>query len=146
RSVGDGWSRISRDCVSTPIERSTATYEWHRAKDHPNERYPLIEWGWGRGECVQAIARVGLPQPGKSACFFCPSSKKIEIFDLRERYPNLMKRALAMEANAELTSIKGLGRSFAWADLLTAKDATTDLFSESTVEIACECYDGEGEK
>jgi hypothetical protein len=40
----------------------------------------------------------------------------------------------------------GNGRSFAWADLLTAKDATTDLFSESTVEIACECYDGEGEK
>ena len=37
---------------------------------------------WGRDDCVAAIARVGLPQPGKSACFFCPSSKKHEIITL----------------------------------------------------------------
>lgn len=60
-------------------------------------RYPLIEWGWGRHECMEAIKRAGLPQPGKSACFFCPSSKKEEILDLKRRYPDLLERALAME-------------------------------------------------
>lgn len=32
--------------------------------------YPLIEWGWGREDCVAAIERAGLPVPPKSACFY----------------------------------------------------------------------------
>ena len=34
--------------------------------------YPLMEWGWDRAACQQAIKDAGLPQPGKSSCFFCP--------------------------------------------------------------------------
>lgn len=104
-------------------------------------RYPLIEWDWGREECVEAIARAGLPQPGKSACFFCPSSKPREILELGRTHPELLHRALAMEANAELTSVKGLGRSFAWADLVRYSEAQLDLFSH-TPEIPCGCFDG----
>lgn len=105
--------------------------------------YPLIAWGWGREECVEAIARADLPQPGKSACFFCPSSKKAEILDLAQRYPDLMVRAIAMEKNAELTSIKGLGRRFAWSDFIASSDAQSDLFSDAGSETPCGCYDGE---
>ena len=32
--------------------------------------YPLMEWGWDRAACQQAIEDAGLPQPGKSSCFF----------------------------------------------------------------------------
>lgn len=106
-------------------------------------RYPLIEWNWGREECVEAITRAGITQPGKSACFFCPSSKKPEIMLLRRQYPALAARAVAMEKNAELTSIKGLGRSFSWGDLYAADDAQAKMFPESNVEIDCGCYDGE---
>ena len=106
-------------------------------------RYPLIEWGWGREECVQAIERAGLPLPGKSACFFCPSSKKVEIKVLRRMYPDLAARAVALERNAELTEVKGLGRSFAWGDLYEAEDRQTDLFGETTIQQECMCYDGE---
>lgn len=106
-------------------------------------RYPLIEWNWGREECIAAIERAGLKQPGKSACFFCPSSKKQEIMLLRQQYPGLAKRAVAMEQNAELTSVKGLGRSFAWGDLYAADDAQEKLFPDSPIEIDCGCYDGE---
>lgn len=115
--------------------------ETRRAKDYENVRYPLIEWDWGRDECVEAIARAGLPQPGKSACFFCPSSKPREILQLSKTHPDLMARALAMEANAELTSVKGLGRNFAWADLVKFSEAQLDLFQ--TIETPCGCYDGE---
>ena len=38
--------------------------------------YPLMEWGWDRAACQQAIDDVGLPQPGKSSCFFCPSMRR----------------------------------------------------------------------
>ena len=34
--------------------------------------YPLMEWGWDREACIRAIEAAGLPQPGKSSCFFCP--------------------------------------------------------------------------
>lgn len=115
--------------------------ESHRAKEYPNTRYPLIEWDWGRDECVEAIHRAGLPQPGKSACFFCPSSKPHEILELKRLHPDLIQRALAMEAGAALTSVKGLGRSYAWADLVRYDDAQMDMFRVA-VEIPCGCFDG----
>ena len=49
-----------------------------------------------------------------------------------------MDRAIAMEENAELTTVKGLGRGYAWKDLI----ATDDMFPESHIELACGCYDG----
>jgi hypothetical protein len=116
--------------------------EPQRAIPIKGNRYPLIEWGWGREECVAAIEKEGLPRPGKSACFFCPSSKKAEIKVLRRMYPDLAARAVAMEKNAELTEVKGLGRSFAWGDLYEAEDRQTDLFGESSIQIECGCYDG----
>ena len=116
--------------------------EPHRAKPIEGNRYPLIEWDWGRDECIAAIDRAGLKQPGKYACFFCPSSKKHEIMQLRRQYPDLADRAVAMEKNAHLTSVKGLGRRFAWGDLYAADDAQAKLFGESNVEIECGCYDG----
>ena len=117
--------------------------EPQRAKPYEGNRYPLIEWGWGREECIEAIDRAGLKQPGKSACFFCPSSKKQEIYTLRRQYPELAARAVAMERNAELTTVKGLGRNFAWGDLYAADDAQAKLFPDSPIEIDCGCYDGE---
>lgn len=82
-------------------------------------RYPLMEeWGWDRNDCVRAIQAAGLPQPGKSSCFFCPSMKPQEILDLKEHYPALYQRALALEANAMpyLKRTKGLGRNYSWRE------------------------------
>lgn len=96
--------------------------EQHRAKPYVHEkyeyRYPLIEWGMEREDCIEVIRKAGLPLPGKSACFFCPSTTLPELYDLRDRYPDLLDRALAMEKNAELTSVKGLGRRFNWGEHL----------------------------
>ena len=106
-------------------------------------RYPLIEWDWGREECVEAILRAGLPQPGKSSCFFCPSSRKTEIIELQQRYPDLLARALAMEGNAELSSVKGLGRRFSWGEFIDAKDRQMEMFCDAGSELPCGCYDGD---
>ena len=77
-----------------------------------------------RAACERTIRGAGLPVPPKSSCFFCPASKKAEILWLRERHPRLLDRALTIEANARpnLTSVRGLGRSFAWADFLDGLD------------------------
>ena len=80
--------------------------------------YPLMEWGWNRENCIQAIHAAGLPQPGKSSCFFCPSMRANEIIALREQHPDLYRRALAVEEAAipNLRTVKGLGRNFSWAE------------------------------
>jgi hypothetical protein len=131
----------------------------------------LIEWDWAREECVEAIARAGLPQPGKSACFFCPSSTREEINALKAEYPILFQRALSMEKNAEdnLETVAGLGRRFSWHEhedtdagrafasqamrryragraKPNSSDAADDLFSlaaESGIDQDCGCYDGD---
>jgi hypothetical protein len=120
--------------------------EPHRAKGFVEERYPLIEWDWGRDECIAAIDRAGIRQPGKSACFFCPNSKKHEIIELGRLYPDLLTRALAIEAGATLDVVKGLGRRFAWADVVAADEAQLKLIPETSVDIACGCYDGESKR
>lgn len=122
--------------------------EERRVRDSGKEgytnRYPLIEWGWDRKKCVEVIHSAGLPSPGKSACFFCPSSKAQEIKSLAKQYPDLAERAVAMEANAGLTDIKGLGRDFSWKEMLEFDERQVKMFDDnwSTAEVPCGCYDG----
>lgn len=80
--------------------------------------YPLMEWGWNREECNRAIEAAGLPQPGKSSCFSCPSMRAEEIIALREQHSDLFRRAISMEDNARsnLITIQGLGRRYSWKD------------------------------
>ena len=65
-------------------------------------RYPLQQIGWTRADCIQAIIEEGLPVPIKSACFFCPSSQKWELWWLAGKHPDLFERALDMEHKAML--------------------------------------------
>lgn len=119
--------------------------EERRAKIRENTkytyRYPLIEWGIYREDCDAILAEAGLVV-GKSSCFFCPSMRKPEILELARMHPELMKRALEMEARAELTSVKGLGRRFAWSEFLASAKAQSELSFGGEPESPCGCYDG----
>lgn len=95
--------------------------------------YLLQDWGIDRIECLRLIANAGLPLPMKSACWFCPASKKSEIVWLRDTHPVLFQRAIAMEQRARdgkhgLDTVKGLGRNFAWSELahVQAEEVTDD--------------------
>jgi hypothetical protein len=109
--------------------------------------YPLMDWGWTREDCIKAIQQEGLPLPGKSSCFFCPSMKKKEIRTLYHRHPDLYERAIAIEdkARPNLTSIKGLARNWAWRDFVEAEKNQVSmcwLFPED--DLPCNCDDGGG--
>ena len=127
--------------------------EPQRAKIYTNDKYdfwyPLIEWGWGREECVEAIRRSGLPQPGKSACFFCPSMRKPEVIELSDTHPDLFARAVEMErralAGGKCTTIKGLGRHWSWEELVNADKAKREAMPEVSCVTDCACFDGESE-
>ena len=80
------------------VKRYQHSRKYNEADKKYENRYPLIEeWGWSRDDCVRAIQAAGLPQPGKSSCFFCPSMKRQEILALKEHYPELYQRAFDLE-------------------------------------------------
>ena len=111
------------------------------------KEYPLMEWGWSRSDCIKAIRDAGLPLPGKSSCFFCPSMKRWEIRTLYHRYPDLLRRALAIEdaAMPNLTSVRGLGRNWAWRDFICADEnqlVIPGAFSDEDLPCSC-CMKGE---
>ncbi len=111
-------------------------------RNYETNKSLLIEWGWGRDECIDAIKRHGLPQPGKSSCSMCPSSKKHEVIKLAKEHPDLYRkaitlerRALAGEGQAPAARVDGLGRHWNWETL-----AGSDV---ATPETDCGCYDGD---
>ncbi len=117
--------------------------EPHRAKDYTTDKYtnsyPLIDNDIDREECKNIIRKAGLKVPDKSSCFFCPNMRQSEIRELNERYPDLARRAVAMEDNADLTVIKGLGRNWAWKDLLNQGELFD--FPERYSDMPCGCVD-----
>ena len=88
--------------------------------------YPLMEWRWDRAACQRAIDDAGLPQPGKSSCFFCPSMRAEEIIYLRDHHPDLFRRAIALEDNARpnLKTVQGLGRNYSWKERFGKENCT----------------------
>lgn len=107
--------------------------------------YALIDWGWYREDCIKVIQDAGLPLPGKSSCFFCPSMKKQEIKELRKNHPELFERATALEKNAapNLLAVKGLGRNWSWESYIKEEESQISFcqFYEEN-EMPCGCYDG----
>jgi hypothetical protein len=123
--------------------------ERHRADRQARTdcRYPLIEWGWGQEHCVEAIERAGLPVPIKSACFYCPSMRKVEVLALAKSDPELLQRAVEMERAAKeagtLQTIKGLGRRWSWESLVKADESQLrlPLFDDVQAPICDQCVD-----
>jgi hypothetical protein len=106
-------------------------------------RYFLVEWGITSAMVADICQRELGYVPHKSACWFCPASKKSEVIWLKNTHPDLYERALRMESNAaeNLSTVKGLGRSWSWADLGRADDQQFKMFPE-TIETPCMCFDG----
>ena len=105
----------------------------------------MIDWGWYREDCIKKIEEYGLPLPGKSSCFFCPSMKKHEIKSLMRNHPELLERALKIENNAKdnLITVKGLGRSYAWEDFIKNIESQIEMCIEyDDGTMPCGCYDG----
>lgn len=124
--------------------------EAHRVKPSPlpwhTNWYPLVDWQWYRDDCIEAIKRHGLPQPAKSSCFFCPAMKRSEVLNLRDKHPELLKRALAIEDAAQktVTTKRGLGgQGNLWRDWLAMDEAQSKMMLDiEPHEIPCACIDG----
>ena len=128
-------------------ERATRMFEKNPEPEKYTWRAPLVEWDMGRVECVESIRAAGLPQPGKSSCWMCPSMTAAEVRRLGVDHPQLLARALRMESAAVRAgkiggsgkgTRKGLGGRMNWTEMLagSAEQAPSE-------DVACGCYDGE---
>ncbi len=113
--------------------------------DYPSKyqlKYPLIEMQINRSMCISIVESIGIKNPVKSCCFFCPAHKKHEIVELAEKYPELFKRALDIEENAKhtLETTKGLGRNFSWKSYEKANKSQLKMFDDfESSSIPCVC-------
>ena len=124
------------------VHRSDKTYRDERLE----LRFPLIDWQWGRTECLKAIERADFcAPPPKSACFFCPSSTKHEVITLSKSNPDLFDRAVAMEhaakASGKNKKIFHLGRHWSWERVVELDRAQLRLLPDPP-QIPCACRDG----
>jgi len=71
-----------------------AADEWRRAK---GLKYPLLDAGITRQDCIKLIEAEGLNVPQKSGCYICPFQRKPQWYELWQRHPKLFERAAKLE-------------------------------------------------
>lgn len=79
-----------------------STNEARRAKPNKDawltNRFPLLEHGWSRTDCLQFLDRNYPGHPvRRSACYLCPYRNQADWLELKELYPHLYQDAVAMD-------------------------------------------------
>jgi len=69
----------------------------HRWRNDTDVRFPLLELGWSRADCIKAIKKVGWCVPAKSGCFFCPFAKLDEFAELKANHPDQWEFLVKLE-------------------------------------------------
>ena len=91
------------------------TEEMQRMKLNQNKkifnRYPLIELGMSRADCMTFMEENGFPIPVKSACVFCPYHSDKFWLELKKENGNAWKTSVALDykiREREDISLKGI--------------------------------------
>jgi hypothetical protein len=74
--------------------------EAHRAKRWQGDdsvKFPLIELGMNRQDCIKVIQKVGWNVPVKSGCFICPYAKPAEFAQLKTEHRELFDEVCEIE-------------------------------------------------
>ena len=87
--IGYDWSEFAR--AQKPKTKSPKSIEY---------QYPLIEKRITRTQCKKIIRDHDLNVPRKSGCWFCPFQTLSQWKKLRDDYPELFKKAMALEERA----------------------------------------------
>lgn len=84
----DTWVGISLD---EKRRMNTSPVKWNQNK------YPLVEMGIRREDCIDLVARSGWPKPEHTACFICPNQNDFQWLMTKESYPEDWKIAVEAE-------------------------------------------------
>lgn len=65
--------------------------------NYATNRWPLIELGMRRLDCLKWMEKRGYPHPIKSACFFCPYMPNAQWRELKRHHPKDFQAAVKFE-------------------------------------------------
>lgn len=75
--------------------------------------YPLIDLRLDRAACIRIITDAGLPEPGKSSCFFCPFHTRAHWQRMKRDEPELFAKSVQLERTLNERRA-ALGRDPVW--------------------------------
>ena len=78
-------------------------FQGGKGSDH-SFRWPLVDLGWDRDDCLAVIAACWPHEVAKSSCVFCPFMSAEEITDTAQNEPQAWALAKIIEAEFEKTS------------------------------------------
>jgi 3'-phosphoadenosine 5'-phosphosulfate sulfotransferase (PAPS reductase)/FAD synthetase len=120
--------------------------EAHRAKESGHKqfhnRFPLIERGLDRDDCVDVIRKAELPVPRKSGCFYCPFQPKGQWIALRKEHKELFQIAVDMEKNGSNYGKLFLAGDRPLDDWLQSGRIRRVSDDQLELNMPCSCYDG----
>lgn len=125
--MGISWDELQRMRTNTNPERIIT--------------YPLIDLRLTRSDCERIIREAGLPQPGRSSCWFCPYKTQREWQRTRTEEPDIFAKALEMEVHMSAKMVKegeGSVTFHAKGTLLEITSENTQLSLLDDTEEACE--------
>lgn len=150
--------RINRQCTSDwkiqPIRRYLQAHrqgqpvelwlgitvdEWHRAKDadvqYITHKFPLLEMGMSRQDCITWLDAKGLPSPGKSSCSFCPFLNRKAWQQMKRE--NGADWQHAVEVDAAIRNVRPPGQLFVHPARVPLTEAVVipEDFNYSQIEL-----------
>lgn len=85
-ATATNWIGFSTD----EIGRANKLMKARKSQNRWKPRFPLIERGMNRGDCVALVLRMGWPHPPRSSCWMCPNMRVDEwrgvMSDQRDRH------------------------------------------------------------
>lgn len=91
--IGIGFSTDEMRRVTEP----TWTEVYKRPPLQTIREYPLIDLNISRANCYSIIKNAGLPEPPKSACWFCPFLSRSEWIEMKKHHPDRFQAAIDLE-------------------------------------------------
>ena len=97
-------SQVYKDDPEPVVFMGIAYDERHRAKlekkGKVTYKYPLVENGVTRKQCIEIIEEAGVRVPPKSGCWFCPFQSKQSWLRLLRDHPDQYELAVQLEKNS----------------------------------------------
>lgn len=125
--IGISWDELQRMRTSTDPERII--------------EYPLVDLRLTRSDCERIIREAGLPQPGRSSCWFCPYKTQREWQRMRHEEPEVFAKAVEMEQHmADKMEAEGEGpvTFHSKGDLAAITSPLLQMSLPTEMEDACE--------
>jgi len=66
-------------------------------------KYPLLELGLTRQDCLDLIARMDWPEPPQTSCIMCPQQTDKQWAHTKEHYPDEWQRVIDTECDIQRT-------------------------------------------